>query len=102
LFERFNQLVEQSTQPANRANELAERSNELADRANQLAEQLNRSSERSNELAEQASKGVEKLGDLMKNINRVLMGIQHAIVRSILKKHLRVTKATHSNLRMEA
>ncbi|KAG8708016.1 hypothetical protein FRC11_006878 [Ceratobasidium sp. 423] len=82
LFERFNQLVEQSTQPANRANELAERSNELADRANQLAEQLNQSSERSNGLLEQASKGVEKLGDLMKNVNRVLMGIQHAIVRS--------------------
>ncbi|CAE6416776.1 unnamed protein product [Rhizoctonia solani] len=82
LFERFNQLVEQSTQPAHRANELAERSNELADKANQLTEKLNRASERSNVLAEQASKSVEKLGDLMKNINRVLMGIQHAIVRN--------------------
>ncbi|KAG8750671.1 hypothetical protein FRC11_010193 [Ceratobasidium sp. 423] len=82
LFERFNHLTEQSHQPAQRANELAERSNELADRANQLMEKLNQSSERSNQLAEEANKPVEKLGDLLKNINRVLVGIQHAIVRS--------------------
>ncbi|KAG8686074.1 hypothetical protein FRC11_009546, partial [Ceratobasidium sp. 423] len=82
LLERFNQLVEQSNQPAHRANELAEQSNELADRANQLAGQLNQSSERTNQLAEQAIKSVENLGGLLKNINRVLVGIQHATVRN--------------------
>ncbi|CAE6454808.1 unnamed protein product [Rhizoctonia solani] len=68
LFERFNQLAEQSHQPAQRANELAERSNELTGRANWLMEQAN--------------KPVERLGDLLKNINGVLVGIQHAIVRN--------------------
>ncbi|KDN36586.1 hypothetical protein RSAG8_10760, partial [Rhizoctonia solani AG-8 WAC10335] len=82
LFERFNQLAEQSYQPAQRANELAERSNELAARANQLAEQLNQYSERSNQLSEQANKSGEQAGDVLGNINRVLVGIQHATVRS--------------------
>ncbi|CAE6409048.1 unnamed protein product [Rhizoctonia solani] len=82
LFERFNQLVEQSGQPTQRANELAEQSNQLADRANKLAEKLNQSSERSNQLAEQSSKHMERWVDLLKNVNRVLVGIQHAIVRS--------------------
>ncbi|KAG8755823.1 hypothetical protein FRC11_005754 [Ceratobasidium sp. 423] len=77
LFERFNQLTEQSHQPARRANE-------LADRANQIAEKLIQSSERSNQLAELAVKPVEKLEDLLKNINRVLVGIQHAVVRAVI------------------
>ncbi|CAE7167738.1 unnamed protein product, partial [Rhizoctonia solani] len=75
LFERLDQLLEQSSQPAHRANELAERSNELAERLNQL-------SERSNTLTEQVNKPVQKLGDILQNINRVLVGIQHAIVRN--------------------
>ncbi|CAE6435795.1 unnamed protein product [Rhizoctonia solani] len=82
LFERLNQLVEKSHQPAYRANELTEKSNELSDRANQLAENLNKSSERSNQLAEQANRSVENIGDLLGNINRVLVGIQHAVVRN--------------------
>ncbi|CAE6418489.1 unnamed protein product [Rhizoctonia solani] len=82
LFERFNQLVEQSNQPSQRANELSERSNELADRANQIAEKLNQLSEHSNQLAKSANKPIERLGDLLKNINMVLVGIQHAIVRN--------------------
>ncbi|KDN36158.1 hypothetical protein RSAG8_11039, partial [Rhizoctonia solani AG-8 WAC10335] len=68
FLERFNQLIDKLHQPAQRANELAERSNDLADRANQLAERSN--------------KPVEKLGEQLKNINRVLVGIQHAIVRN--------------------
>ncbi|CAE7050912.1 unnamed protein product [Rhizoctonia solani] len=68
LFERFNQLIEQSTQPAQRANELAERSNQLTEGANQLVEQSNKHMERS--------------GDTLSNINRVLVAIQHAIVRT--------------------
>ncbi|CAE6435811.1 unnamed protein product [Rhizoctonia solani] len=81
LFERFNQLLEQSTQPAQKANELAERSNEFANRANQLAERLNQSHERSNQLLEQTIKTWEQLGGTLGNINRMLMRIQHAIIR---------------------
>ncbi|CAE6459477.1 unnamed protein product, partial [Rhizoctonia solani] len=68
LFERFNQQIEQSNQPAQRANELAEQSNGLADRANQLSEQANKSGER--------------VADMLGIINKVLAGIQHAIVRN--------------------
>ncbi|CAE6403447.1 unnamed protein product [Rhizoctonia solani] len=68
LFERFNHLAEQSQQPAQRANELAVQSNELAARANQLSEQANKCGERA--------------GDVLHNINRVLVGIQHATVRN--------------------
>ncbi|KAH7335867.1 hypothetical protein B0J17DRAFT_719514 [Rhizoctonia solani] len=75
LFERFNQLVEQSSQHARRANELSETSNELAYRAKQLAEWFNQSSEPSNQLAERSNKSVERKGDLLKNINEVLVGI---------------------------
>ncbi|KAG8739461.1 hypothetical protein FRC11_000708, partial [Ceratobasidium sp. 423] len=46
-----------------------------ADRSNELAE-------RANQLAEQATKPVEMTADLLKNINKVLVGIQHAIVRT--------------------
>ncbi|CAE6374450.1 unnamed protein product [Rhizoctonia solani] len=82
LIERFNQLLEQSNQPAHEANKLTERSNELANRANELAEKLNQSHEQSNQLAKQANKPFEKLEEVLSNINRVLVGIQHAIVRN--------------------
>ncbi|KAG8726501.1 hypothetical protein FRC11_015071 [Ceratobasidium sp. 423] len=96
VLERLTQLVEQSRQPADQSDRLAERFNELFERfnqlteqsnppaqgASQLAEQLNRSSERSNELSEQANKCWERVGDVLVNINRVLVGVQHAIVRS--------------------
>ncbi|CAE6439877.1 unnamed protein product [Rhizoctonia solani] len=82
LLERFNQMVEQSKEPAQRANELAEQSNNLADGANQLAEKLNQSFERSNQLSEQANQSMEAFGGLLKNINKVLVGVQHAIVRN--------------------
>ncbi|KAG8698536.1 hypothetical protein FRC11_014360, partial [Ceratobasidium sp. 423] len=96
VLERLTQLVEQSYQPAERSDRLAERFNELFERfnqlteqsnppvqgASQLVEQLNRSSERSNELSERANKCWERVGDVLVNINRVLVGVQHAIVRS--------------------
>ncbi|CAE7102781.1 unnamed protein product [Rhizoctonia solani] len=82
LFERLNQLVEQSTQHTQRANELAERSNGSADKANQLAEQLNQSHERSNQLSEQANKIWEQVGEISGNVNKVLVKIQHAIIRN--------------------
>ncbi|CAE6469050.1 unnamed protein product [Rhizoctonia solani] len=78
LIERFNTL-EQSNQSVLGGNQLAEL---LIERSTQFAEQLGRSSERSNQLAEQANKQGEILGEVMKNINRVLVGIQHAIVRN--------------------
>ncbi|CAE6416723.1 unnamed protein product [Rhizoctonia solani] len=96
VLERLTQLVEQSYQPAERSDRLTERFNELferfnrltehlnqpAQRAEQLTAQLNRSSERSNQLSEQANKTWERLGDVLGNINRVLVGVQHAIVRN--------------------
>ncbi|EUC58596.1 PSDC domain protein, putative, partial [Rhizoctonia solani AG-3 Rhs1AP] len=75
LLERFNQLMEQSKEPAHRANELAEK-------ANQLMEQLGESSEYSNELSEQTASCWDRMGDVLGNINRVLVGVQHAIVRN--------------------
>ncbi|CAE6483215.1 unnamed protein product [Rhizoctonia solani] len=94
--DKFNRLIEQSSQYAGRFGQLFEqlnglisqlvhplqRSNELSARANELAEQLNQLSERSNTLLEEAHKPVDRLEDVMKNINRVLVGIQHAIVRN--------------------
>ncbi|KAG8708184.1 hypothetical protein FRC11_006709 [Ceratobasidium sp. 423] len=96
VLERLTQLVEQSRQPVEQPDRLAERFNELFERFNQLTEQLNqpaqsadqvveqlnRSSERSNLLSEQANKSWERLGDVLVNINRVLVGVQHAIVRN--------------------
>ncbi|CAE6536406.1 unnamed protein product [Rhizoctonia solani] len=96
VVERLTQLIEQSHQPTERSDQLTERFNELFERFNQLteqshqpakkvnelAEQLNRSSERSNQFAEQANKSVERLGDLLVNTNKVLAGVQHAIVRN--------------------
>ncbi|KDN33793.1 hypothetical protein RSAG8_13122, partial [Rhizoctonia solani AG-8 WAC10335] len=96
LLDRFNQLAEQSNQPAQTANELSKRANQIAERANQLAElaqkpverlgdlsnRANQIAERANQLAELAQKPVERLGDVLKNVNKVLVGIQHAIVRN--------------------
>ncbi|KAF8697216.1 hypothetical protein RHS03_07790, partial [Rhizoctonia solani] len=82
LFERLNQLVELPKQPAQRANELGEQSNNIAVRANQLIEQLNQSFVHSNQLSEKANKSLESFAGLLQNINGVLVGIQHAIVRS--------------------
>ncbi|CAE6439339.1 unnamed protein product [Rhizoctonia solani] len=75
LLGRFNELLSQVIQPL-------KRSNELAERANAFAEQLNWLTERSNELTEESKKPVERFEGLMKNINKVLVGIQHAIVRN--------------------
>ncbi|KAG8725974.1 hypothetical protein FRC11_001095, partial [Ceratobasidium sp. 423] len=100
FFDRFNQVAEQSSQPADqlaeRSNQLAERSNQLMERSSQSAEQSNKHAERFNEFlgqlnghlgrsgnpGEELPKSVGKLGDVLKNINKVLVGIQHAIVRN--------------------
>ncbi|CAE6443051.1 unnamed protein product [Rhizoctonia solani] len=101
-------ILERSNEIADRANELSERSNRLIERSNQLAEQSNRPAnqpkqpnndvvslrfnellarlaeyfERSNQLAEEAKKPVEELGDIFRTINKVLVRIQHAVVRN--------------------
>ncbi|CAE6461378.1 unnamed protein product [Rhizoctonia solani] len=59
-----------------------ERSNRLAERANQLAEQSNWLAIQYNRLVEKSNQPVEKLGDALGKINKVLVGIQHAIVRN--------------------
>ncbi|KAF8750732.1 hypothetical protein RHS01_09055 [Rhizoctonia solani] len=84
-FNQLNQLVELSKQPAQRANELGEQSNNIADRANQLIEQLNQSFGHSNQLSEKANKSLESFAGLLQNINGVLVGIQHAIVRTTVE-----------------
>ncbi|CAE6515478.1 unnamed protein product [Rhizoctonia solani] len=82
LLERFNQFVEQSNEPAKRSNELAERSNELAEKANQLTERLGDLSYRSNQLSEQTRLSWDRIGGVLGNVNRVLVGVQRAIVRN--------------------
>ncbi|CAE6419199.1 unnamed protein product, partial [Rhizoctonia solani] len=89
IIERSNQLVERSNQIAERSNQLAERSSQPADqsdrigeRFNQLFERLDQHLEQSNELAKESTRPVEKIGDVLGNINKVLVRIQHAIVRN--------------------
>ncbi|KAL5632024.1 hypothetical protein ACGC1H_000149 [Rhizoctonia solani] len=95
-LERISQLIEHACRPAERSNQLAERFNQLFDRFNQLAEQSNQSAQGANKLLEQiipssaadyrhaaqTNKPAERLGDILRNINGVLVGIQHAIVRN--------------------
>ncbi|KAH7335728.1 hypothetical protein B0J17DRAFT_52068 [Rhizoctonia solani] len=106
-IERSNRLAEQANQLAERSNLLIERSNKIAERANQLVErsirppeQPNLSAARLNDLYEQlnthyeasnqhhghsnalAEESAKPVRDMLRNINKVLVGIQHAIVRS--------------------
>ncbi|ELU39541.1 laminin domain-containing protein [Rhizoctonia solani AG-1 IA] len=74
LAQRFNQLIDQSNQlmgrlctPVEKASELAGRSNELEDKTNQLLERF--------------KEPLEQIGSSLKCINKVLVGVQHAIVR---------------------
>ncbi|KAH7335734.1 hypothetical protein B0J17DRAFT_667550 [Rhizoctonia solani] len=97
FMENFDRMVEQSdrspmpqsnrlelrlTQLLEGFNQHLKQSNELSKEANVSAKQLNELTERSNQLTEQISEPVEKLEGVMKNINKVLVGIQHAIIRS--------------------
>ncbi|KAG8732283.1 hypothetical protein FRC11_014671 [Ceratobasidium sp. 423] len=89
LAERFNQLFEQSNgflsqliEPLKQSNQLAERLNQLIGGLNDPLQQSNELAKNANQFAEQANKSGEKLGDTMKTINKVLVRIQHAIVRN--------------------
>ncbi|CAE6459445.1 unnamed protein product [Rhizoctonia solani] len=95
-LERISQLIGHACKPAEQSNQLAERFNQLFDRFNQLAEQSNQSAQGANKLLEQivpssaadyrsaaqSNQPTERLGDILRNINGVLVGIQHAIVRN--------------------
>ncbi|KAH7335844.1 hypothetical protein B0J17DRAFT_55897 [Rhizoctonia solani] len=112
ILERSNQLVERANELSERSNQLIERSNQISERTNQLIERPDHPAEQSNQTADQPSTDnlverfneligrlnqhlehsnqlaagfktpVEQIGDALKTINKVLVGVQHAIVRS--------------------
>ncbi|KDN36581.1 hypothetical protein RSAG8_10755, partial [Rhizoctonia solani AG-8 WAC10335] len=82
LAERSNQLIERSNLIAEQLARAVEQSSQLTEKVTELFGQLERHFEQSNRLAEASTKPAEKLGDVLKNINGVLVGIQHAIVRN--------------------
>lgn len=75
LIEQSNQLAERPRQPANRLNGLSEQYAKIVER---LTEHL----ERSDCLAEGLIKSTEAIGDTLTKMNRVLVWIQHAVVRN--------------------
>ncbi|KAH7335855.1 hypothetical protein B0J17DRAFT_668134 [Rhizoctonia solani] len=75
LIEQSNQLAERPRQPANRLNGLSEQYTKIVER---LTEHL----ERSDCLAEGLIKSTEAIGDTLTKMNRVLVWIQHAVVRN--------------------
>ncbi|KAG8685794.1 hypothetical protein FRC11_010067, partial [Ceratobasidium sp. 423] len=81
LMERSNQIAERLIRVVERSSQPAEQANNLTKKFNELFERLNEHLETSNVLVEASTKPVEKLGDVLGNINRVLMKIQHAIIR---------------------
>ncbi|CAE6455616.1 unnamed protein product [Rhizoctonia solani] len=85
----FGDAIEHSNRPNERANQLVERSSQsmeqstkLAEKFNELFEKFNDNSEKSSLLAEASTKQTERLGDILENVNKVLVTIQHAIVRN--------------------
>ncbi|CAE7153723.1 unnamed protein product [Rhizoctonia solani] len=84
LAERFNQLFERSNELMSQLLQPLQRSNDLSGRVNELAERLNQLTKRSNVPfnVDGGNVSMEPVEGIMKNINRVLVGIQHAIVRN--------------------
>ncbi|ELU36408.1 hypothetical protein AG1IA_09562 [Rhizoctonia solani AG-1 IA] len=95
-IEKSNQLSEEANKLMERANILIERSNELMERSSsrpaeqpsqdsakfsEIFERMNGHLEHSNNLAGRLAKPIETMGDSLQTINRVLVRIQHAIVR---------------------
>ncbi|CUA67630.1 hypothetical protein RSOLAG22IIIB_07488 [Rhizoctonia solani] len=80
LIEHSNRLVEHSNQLLEQA---VERSNRAAGQFNKLLERLNQHDHKQlNFLAEESINPADKLEGILKNINKVLVKIQHAIIRS--------------------
>ncbi|QRW24061.1 hypothetical protein RhiXN_10385 [Rhizoctonia solani] len=96
VIERSNQLVEQTNQLVERSNQITQVSNRLLERYsqatewpdktpekhNEVLERLNGHLEKANQVAVESTKPTERLGDILETINKVLVGIQHAIVRN--------------------
>ncbi|CAE6443066.1 unnamed protein product [Rhizoctonia solani] len=81
LTERANVLIEQSNELIQRSNKLSEQPNQLSEKFIEIFERINDHFERSNDLVGGLIKPTETIGDVLKTINRVLVRIQHAIVR---------------------
>ncbi|CAE7050952.1 unnamed protein product [Rhizoctonia solani] len=79
LVERSNQIIEQLTRALERSNQTRD---DLVEKVTEMIGGLKTHFERSSSLVGECIKPVEKLGDTMKNINRVLVNVQHAIVRN--------------------
>ncbi|CAE6527588.1 unnamed protein product [Rhizoctonia solani] len=77
-----NQLLSQVTQQIQQPNQATGPLNHFIEGFNKSLRQSNELAQNANQLSEQANKHGERLGDVMKNINKVLVGIQHAIVRN--------------------
>ncbi|KAF8712338.1 hypothetical protein RHS03_01230, partial [Rhizoctonia solani] len=75
LAQRFNQLIYQTNQPMERLCTPVEKASELAGRSNELGD-------KTNQLLEGFRNPLEQIGSSLKCINKVLVGVQHAIVRS--------------------
>ncbi|KAL5632022.1 hypothetical protein ACGC1H_000147 [Rhizoctonia solani] len=82
LIERSNQIVEQLARAVEQSNQPTDQPNNLIEKVTELFGRMNEHLEQSNRLAEASTKPVEKLREVLKNINMVLVGIQHAIVRN--------------------
>ncbi|KAH7335866.1 hypothetical protein B0J17DRAFT_56913 [Rhizoctonia solani] len=78
---RSKQLAEQANQILERSSQSTDQSNSLITGLTELFGKLSQRYEQSNHLAKTATKSVEKVSDTLGNINRVLVRIQHAIVR---------------------
>ncbi|KAG8705764.1 hypothetical protein FRC11_008801 [Ceratobasidium sp. 423] len=85
--QQSNQLLPQVSQQMQQSNQLAGRLNRLIEAFNQPLQQSNELAEKANQLTEQANKHGERLGDVMKNMNKVLVGIQHATVRVSIRSY---------------
>ncbi|CAE6533051.1 unnamed protein product [Rhizoctonia solani] len=79
--ERATHTVDQSNL-ASQSDQQVERFSQLFERFNHLIEQSSQNTVKANELSEQANKSWERIRDVLGNVNRVLVGIQHALVRN--------------------
>ncbi|CAE6388733.1 unnamed protein product [Rhizoctonia solani] len=88
LAEKLTGLLEKSSLPAEKPKQATDQSGNdiLAQRFNELLLRLAGYFERSNQLVESSKKSVQELGRVLWTINKVLVRIQHAIVRDLLQE----------------
>jgi hypothetical protein len=89
LAEKLTGLLEKSSLPAEKPKQATDQSGNdiLAQRFNELLLRLAGYFERSNQLVESSKKSVQELGRVLWTINKVLVRIQHAIVRVSFTYH---------------